>query len=241
MVTCESEGSAFDSARRACTITIERPAVVVTAALWEIPVKENVVTVLVNALYLLALINPISKVSVLSVLSPGKQRRELRAVTTKSSLIALSILLGAMVFGDLLLRIVFHVQLHSLQLAGGLVLFWVGFNALRQGVFFEQGTQTRFEDIALVPLACPMIAGPATITASIALRTQSGLALPVASLVIAIAVNYVIMQLSGPISAVMTRFNVLGALIRITGLIVMTMGTQMALDGFAAWQSTIPQ
>jgi len=48
-------------------------------------------------------------------------------------------------------------------------------------------------------------------------------------------VNYGIMRLSGRIAALLARFNVLGALIRITGLVVMTMGTQMALDGVAAW------
>ena len=69
-----------------------------------------------------------------------------------------------------------------------------------------------------------MIAGPATITACITLQAKSGLLLPAMSLVIALAINYLIMQLSGTISAVLTRFNILGALIRITGLIVMTIG-----------------
>ncbi|MFO8015170.1 MAG: MarC family protein [Phycisphaerae bacterium] len=200
--------------------------------------EGDLVTVLVDALYLLALINPISKVSVLSAFPPSDGQRELRAVTSKSSLIGAAILLAAMAFGDLLLRMVFHVQLHALQLAGGTVLFWVGFNALRKGVFFEREMQNRFEDVALVPLACPMIAGPATITACIALPAKSGFVFPALSLVIAVAINYLIMRLAGPIAAVLRRFNILGALIRITGLVVMTMGAQMALDGLAGWQST---
>ncbi len=198
--------------------------------------KEAVLQILITTLYFLALINPISKVSVLAVLSSQEQHRDFMKITAKSSLIAGGILLGSMIFGDLILRSVFRVELHSLRLAGGAVLIWVGFNALRKGVFFEQETQARFEDLALVPLACPMIAGPATIAACIALRSREGLLLPAVSMMIAVALNHIVMILSRPIGSALSRFNVLGAIVRLTGLIVMTIGTQMALDGISAWQ-----
>jgi multiple antibiotic resistance protein len=112
--------------------------------------QEIAADIFTNALYLLALINPISKVSVLSFLASKDQRKELRNVTTRSSVVAALILVGAMVCGDFVLRSVFHVELHSLRFAGGFILFFVGFNALRKGVFFEQEAQNSFADIALV-------------------------------------------------------------------------------------------
>jgi multiple antibiotic resistance protein len=118
------------------------------------------------------------------------------------------------------------------------VLFWVGFTALRRGVFFEQEAHARFADLAIVPLACPMIAGPATIAASITLAAHDGVAQPIISLLLAILVNCVIMLLARPIASVLTRFNILGALIRITGLIVMTIGVQMVLAGLHEWLRT---
>jgi multiple antibiotic resistance protein len=195
--------------------------------------------ILVNSLYLVALINPISKISVLTVLTSERQGRALRALANKASLVAAGILLGAMVFGEFMLRVVFHVELHALQLAGGAVLFWTGFSALRKGVFFEQETQRGMEDMALVPLACPMIAGPATITASIALHAKEGFWAPAASLLLAIAVNHLAMRASDRVGRVLSRFNMLGALIRITGLLVMTIGVQMALDGIAVWRAAV--
>ena len=51
----------------------------------------------------------------------------------------------------------------------------------------------------------------------------------------AITINHIIMLLSGPIGRALDRFNILGAIIRVTGLIVMTIGTQMTLDGLADW------
>ena len=197
--------------------------------------NEFMIQTLTTTLYLLALINPISKVSILSVLSSDQRRAEFNAVTAKSSIVALCVLLGSMIFGSFVLRSIFHVEIHSLRLAGGVILCWVGFNALRRGIFFEQDVETRFEDIALVPLACPMIAGPASIAACIALRSKNGLLVPVLSVVLAVGINYCIMLMSRQISALLVQFNILGALVRLTGLIVMTIGTQMSLDGLAAW------
>ena len=198
---------------------------------------ETLLQTLVTTLYFLALINPVSKVSVLAVLSSEHERAAFMRVTAKASLVAGGILLGSMIFGDFILRTVFRVELHSLRLAGGAVLCWVGFNALRKGVFFEQETRARFEDVALVPLACPMIAGPATIAACIALRAREGFVVPGLSILFAVALNHVVMAFSRQIGSALGRFNLLGALVRLTGLIVMTIGTQMALDGISAWQA----
>jgi multiple antibiotic resistance protein len=191
--------------------------------------------ILVDSLYMLALLNPVSKISVLSAVSSEEAEDELKPTAAKSTAIAAAILVITMVFGDFILRRVFHLQLHSLQIAGGVVLFWVGFNALRRGVFFERDVPSRFADVAIVPLACPMIAGPAAITASLALGADRGLPPAICSVLIALFINMIVMILAKTIAAILTRFNVMGALIRITGLIVMTMGVQMTLNGLTHW------
>jgi len=198
-----------------------------------------VIRLLVDTLYLLALINPVSKISVLSAMSATAGWGEFKDVTTKSNIAAAAILLVAMSFGHFVLSSVFHVQFHSLRLAGGVVLFWMGFMALRKGVFFELESSMRFRDAAVVPLACPLIAGPATITAVIALRAQHGLWATAAAILVALVINDLLMRFSGPLERLLRRFNMLGAVIRITGLIVMTIGTQMALDGLGAWGGSV--
>ena len=196
--------------------------------------------VLVNMLYILALLNPISKVAVLSATS-SEELQDLRGVVLKSTLVAAGILLGVMFFGQIILRDIFHVELYALRIAGGTVLLTSGFNALRKGVFFEKDTHARFADLAIVPLACPMIAGPATIAASLALAARLGLWIPLCAVVLALGINAVIMLFSQIIGRVLVKFNILGAVIRITGLIVMTMGVQMVLDGMGQWLATLSQ
>lgn len=189
----------------------------------------------INTLYLIALINPISKVSILLSFSVDHRDKEFLSLAAKSTIAAIVILLGAMTAGNFLLQSVFRVDLYSLRVAGGVVVFWMGLNALRRGVFFENDQHTQVQEIALVPLACPMIAGPGTIAGCIALRAQDGLFTATIAMLLAVIANHIVMLLSQSIGRLLSRFNFLGALIRITGLIVMTIGTQMALDGIASW------
>ncbi len=191
--------------------------------------------IVVNTLYLLALINPVSKISILTVFTQKADRKDISSISFKATLVSLFILLLSMFAGKLVLNKIFHVDFYSLKIAGGIVLFWVGFGALRKGVFFEQSINERFSDISLVPLACPMIAGPATITAVIALHINNGTVQTAVPIFCAIFINLLLMRMSIPIGNILQKFNILGALIRLTGLIVMTMGVQMILDGISMW------
>lgn len=191
--------------------------------------------IIINTLYLVALINPVSKISILTVFTQKVERKEISSVAFKSTAVALLILILSMFAGEIILDKIFQVDFYSLKIAGGFVLIWVGFGALRNGVFFEQNIQEKFADISLVPLACPMIAGPATITAVIALHINSGTIPTAVPVILAIFINYIFMKLSIPFGKILQKFNIMGALIRLTGLIVMTIGVQMILDGVSIW------
>jgi multiple antibiotic resistance protein len=195
--------------------------------------------IFVNSLYLLALINPISKICILSVFSKESEgKTEFNKIVMHSTIIALMILTMVMLFGEFLFYSFLRVELYSLKIAGGCVLFWVGFKALSKGVFFEQNTQTRLSEISIVPLASPMIAGPATIAAALPMTVANGFWISFSAVVAAVFVNMIFMLLARPIGNVLIKFNIMGALIRITGLIVTTIGVQMVLSGASVWLKT---
>jgi len=200
---------------------------------------DIVKSILESSLYLLVLINPMSKIFILSVLSKECQPNELRRLIHKSSLVALLILLALGVFGDFVLSVVFHVKLYSLKVAGGIVVFSVGFNALTKGVFFETDQKNGYEDMSIVPLASPMIAGPATIAAAISLNTEFSTLVASISILLAITVNHLIMLWSQSVGGWMRRYNLMGALIRITGLIVASISVQMILSGIGDWWKSL--
>jgi multiple antibiotic resistance protein len=186
-------------------------------------------------LALIALINPVSKIFVVSTLADKTSDHEVRRIAIKSTLIAAVILLLFIFIGNFLLRIVFHIEIYAFEIAGGFVLFVRGYEALSKGLFFEVDYNQKLEDLSVVPLASPMIAGPATITASVSFPAKYGLAITSVSVCIAIAFNLAIMLTSRYISRFIERLHVVAALIRITGLIVATIGVQMMLDGIGEY------
>ena len=184
-----------------------------------------------NALFFLALINPVSKIFVISMLAEKTEPDKLRGIIIKSSMMAASMLIIFAIAGDFLLQRVFHVQIYSFQIVGGLILTIRGFQALNKGVFFEVDASQRLEDISIVPIASPMIAGPATLTAAISFPAQHGILATIGPLIAAVALNALVMFSSQNISKAFKKYNLYGALIRITGLLVATIGMQMVCDG----------
>ncbi|MBO5688948.1 MAG: MarC family protein, partial [Lentisphaeria bacterium] len=134
--------------------------------------------VIENALYLLVLLNPASKIMFLASYQPSLTAKENRELSWKSSGAALLILLIIAAVGDALLRRIFRVELYSLQITGGLVVFMIGWTAIREGRFMAMpgtGQMPDITDVSLVPLAAPLIAGPGMIAAVIAGTVQYGI------------------------------------------------------------------
>ncbi len=190
-------------------------------------------------LAILALINPLSKLFVVHTMSQSVERSALRHIVIKASLIAGSILIIFTVTGNFLLKYLFRVDIYSFQIIGGIVLAFRGLQALNRGLFFEVETNQKLEDVSIVPLASPMIAGPATITAAISFPDHYGMIPTLLAIICAVSLNLFFMLHTYTVSHLMTRFNLMGALIRITGLVVATIGVQMMLNGIAAYIATL--
>jgi multiple antibiotic resistance protein len=195
----------------------------------------ELITIIQTSLYFLALINPASKVFILSSVNPPYSKSELLKISAKSSFVALVILLVLTGLGIWILKSIFQVEIYSLKIAGGIVLFIVGLTAVRKGRFYEQNVQDAISDISIVPLAAPLIAGPGTITGAISYSSAHGIPITMISLTIAVTVNFLIMLSSIWIGKTLEKLHVFEPLIRITGLIVAAVAVQMILGGLSDW------
>jgi multiple antibiotic resistance protein len=179
----------------------------------------------------LALINPVSKIFIVSTISKHHKKAETLNLCYRSTLVALLILLPFTLVGETLLKNVFHVTIDAFRFIGGFVLIHRGLMAVDKGLFFEFDPTQKTADLSIVPLAAPMIAGPAAIAASVSFPSIYGMWVTTLAIIIALGANLLVMLWTGSIVKVLGKHHAIEALIRITGLIVATIGMQMILDG----------
>lgn len=193
----------------------------------------NVKLILGCIVALLALINPIQKVLIVSTLQERFSDSELRYISIKSTITAALILIFFLFLGELTFTYVFRVELYSFQITCGAVLMYNGLSGLLKGFFLKVDEHIKLADLTTVPIAIPMIAGPATITAAVTFPVQYGRFMTIAAILIALTINLFFMLKARRIGGFLARYNFMNPLIRIIGLIVATIGLQMVLDGIA--------
>jgi len=204
--------------------------------------QNELKTLFETSLYFLALLNPASKVLFLSARKPALTDKELSRIAWRATFFAFSILLVFCICGNFLMAHVFRVELYALKLAGGLVLLLTGLNAVQKGIFFHQddGKMISDDELSVVPLASPLIAGPGTIAATVSYSLEYGVGRTLLSLAIALLINTACMLSAKVIAKVLDAMLMIGPLIRLTGLIIMAVAMQMMLTGAAEWLQAIP-
>jgi multiple antibiotic resistance protein len=192
-----------------------------------------------STIALLALVNPIQKIFVITSLQNQFSDEELRFLSAKSSLIALIILVFFLLLGQLIFNYVFNIQLYAFQVTCGVVLFYNGINGLQRGMILQIDEKVKLSDLSAVPVAMPMIAGPATITAAVTFPAHYGRLITITAIIAALSINLLIMLFARNIGKVLSKYNLMNALIRITGLIVATIGVQMIFSGITNFIGTL--
>lgn len=182
-----------------------------------------------------ALVNPLQKLFVVMSLRNNYDKIDLHKIINRSNRTALEVLIIFMLAGEAVLGYVFNLEIYAFQITCGGVLLYNGFMGLQKGAVLPIDGETKLEDIIVVPIAVPMIAGPATITAAVSMPSMYGMPTALIAIILAIAINWVVMRNAAPIASFMNRYNILMPLIRIMGLIVAAVGTQMVFNGIGTF------
>lgn len=159
----------------------------------------------------------------------------------KRACVAAFVFLGFFTFmGEFLLSI-FGISLPALQISGGLILLVIGFDMLRvlpisaKLTSEEEKESTNKEDISIVPLAIPMLAGPASAASVIVLSAKVKAPidyLPIlGSIILTLAFTYLILRSA---DRVFKKIGLTGVhvLTRVMGLLLCAMAVQFVINGF---------
>jgi multiple antibiotic resistance protein len=137
----------------------------------------------------------------------------------------------------------FGISIPALQISGGLILLIIGFEMMKILPVVEKLSQKeeteaeRKEDISIVPLAIPMLSGPAAIASVVVLssRAESIADYPViiSSILATLLITYFVLRSSSRLIKIIgvTGLNVMT---RVMGLLLCAIAIQYVINGFLA-------
>lgn len=184
---------------------------------------------------LFSVLNPIGTVPIFVGLTQGDSKQECSRISLWTSINVFLILIISFFIGKYVLSF-FGISIDSLRIAGGLIIVSSGFSLLSGKFNKKRGINKKIEtdaqkrnDIALTPLAIPMLAGPGSISLLIAFYQEhnSTNELIIASLaILAIAIAIFIILRSAHYLAQILGASGIVAISRIVGFIVVAIGIQ---------------
>ncbi|MGA7577981.1 MAG: MarC family protein [Desulfobaccales bacterium] len=134
----------------------------------------------------------------------------------------------------------FSISLAAFQIAGGLILFWISLDMLQgRGHFNRLDTASslkpeEYGDIALAPLAVPLLAGPGAITTALVLTSRALNTVQILSILLAAIIILIITCLCFVFSQrIMPLIKESGArlLTRLMALILAALAVQFIIEG----------
>ncbi len=181
-----------------------------------------------------AIMNPIGGIPVFISLTQGADATEKKKIAKKATLIAFLIGLAFIIFGTYLFTF-FGITIPAFKITGGIILFYTGFEMLlskQSGVKHLQNPNID-ENIAVSPLAIPLLAGPGTIVTGMNFVSSANYAhLVIVIIVFAIIclLNFIAFTLSDYLTKKIGN-NIITVFGKIMGLIIAIIGTGMVIEG----------
>lgn len=156
---------------------------------------------------------------------PAQQRLAASAVKRAAVILVVFVFLGNAILNA------FQISMESFRIAGGLVLCLLGLQILfgndREAVAGGE------DDLSVVPLATPLIAGPGTITASVILVKEYGIMLTLAGIVANLIISRVLFRYAHLVLRILGRKGAL-AFAKVMGLIITAIGVEFIRSALGA-------
>lgn len=193
---------------------------------------------LVTFTSILFLVDPIAVVPTFLAITQGESVERRRATARRACTAAAILLIVFAAGGNLIFR-AFGITLPAFRIAGGAILWLVAMDMLRgerptQESEAEIDEGRRKEDVALTPLAMPMLAGPGAISTVMVLsgqaRTPARAAVVYASIVVTLLISWIMLRVG---DRVMSHFGQTGirVIMRIMGLLLAAVAVQFIITG----------
>ncbi|AKF82507.1 antibiotic resistance protein MarC [Myxococcus fulvus 124B02] len=186
-------------------------------------------------------VDPIGVVPLFLAMTAGDSKEKIRRTAMRACLVACGLMTFFALFGTIIFK-VFGVSLGAFRVAGGILLLITALDMLRARPSETRTTPTEEqegvvkEDVAIVPLAIPLLSGPGAIATAMVLMARGNSksmtsTLPVlAAIILTFVFSYFILRASGLVQRVLRQSGV-AIVERVMGLILAAIAVQFIADG----------
>jgi multiple antibiotic resistance protein len=190
---------------------------------------------------ILIIVNPLGATLIYVSLTTNLEKPMRDSIARDACRYAVFILLVVAVLGAWILQI-FGISLEAFRIAGGILLFGIGMEMVyaktsrTKLTATEKYESTDMEDIAVMPIAIPMIAGPGAITTTIVLMNEAIPFSPFAvgvvffAIILSIVLTYYMMKNSDYIMSKVGQREY-RAVNRLMGMLLIAIAVQFILTG----------
>lgn len=188
-----------------------------------------------------AIMNPVANTAVFAGLVGDKSKAEQIKIAAKALVLTFCVILCFSVLGKAIFHM-FGITLSALRITGGILVFLVGYHMLNgQGSKLHSAESHDESDIAVSPLAVPLLAGPGTIATAMNYSSSgetTGILITVAVFALLCLITFFCFIFSTNILKVIGKAG-LSIVTRLMGLILAVIGTQMVIVGVTAVASNL--
>lgn len=192
-------------------------------------ITDNLSAIFAQTLVFFLLMDPIGNVPIFISILKGLPPRRLKLVIFRELLIALGFIVSFYFIGEWLMKFL-GISDYTLRISGGIILFLIALKMI-----FNDADETTTNKITkepfIVPLAVPLVAGPA-ILSSVMIGGQASKShvITLSAIVLAWAISTAILLTSSFLQKKLGERG-LQACERLMGLVLILLSVQMFLDG----------
>jgi multiple antibiotic resistance protein len=189
---------------------------------------------------IIIIVNPFTATLTYVSLTEHLDPLERKKVARDSTRYSVVILLIFALLGAIILQL-FGISLEAFRIAGGILLFGIGMEMIYAKTSRTKLTATEkyesmeAEDVAIIPLAFPMITGPGAITTTLVLMNETGglpidIAIVILAIVTSLVITYLMMINADKIVARIGQREY-RAINRLMGMLLIAIAVQFVITG----------
>jgi multiple antibiotic resistance protein len=195
---------------------------------------ENLVTYALSVfMSFFAIMNPIANTPIFLGLVEGETYGDKKKIARKATITAFIIVVSFIIAGKYIFEL-FGITIPAFKITGGILIFYVGFEMLmsKRSRIHSNNSEDN-NNLAISPLAIPILAGPGTIVTAMNSVTHAGfihIGIVIAIFALMIFLTYLAFSF-GELIVKKVGTNLISVIGKLMGLILAVIGTGMITEG----------